>query len=206
MPAETTAPAPLPPQALALPFTAKDARREQLQKDLEEATSRLKRVRQYRFALYGEIRRCLSVLGDSAGELVGEERFEELKRDADRLAPDPVPLEGPDPEEMGSDPALAWMEPDPPGEALESARSLPPPPSSEETGRAARTLRECLEYLEAAERYTPEFHLAILDAEERLRAYDEANPPAGAADSRGPGAPVTAGSSTQPSPADPPGT
>lgn len=174
MPVETTSPAPMPPASLALPFTSRDARREELQRDLDEARARLRRVREYRFVLYGEVRRCLSVLGELAVELVGEERYHELKRDAEILAPEPQGVEVSELDEGSSDPALAWMEPDSPLETADVSPSLPSPPSSEETSRAARTLRECLEYLEAADRSTPEFHLAILQAEDRLKAYDAA--------------------------------
>jgi hypothetical protein len=174
---ETTSPAPMPPSSLALPFSSKDARREELQRELDEARARLKRVREYRFVLYGEIRRSLAVLGNLAVELVGEDRYQELKHDAEVLAPEPSSADLVEMEESGTDPALAWMEPEAPLETAEATPSLPPPPGAEETSRAARTLRECLEYLEAADRATPEFHLAILQAEERLKAYDHSLAP-----------------------------
>ncbi|MDE1819339.1 MAG: hypothetical protein KGJ23_03345 [Euryarchaeota archaeon] len=173
MPADSTLPATAPPAPLALPFTARDARREQLQREYEEAVARLRRVRQYRFVIYGEVRRCLAVLGDQASELVGGERYEELKRESEMLSTDPVPIEGMEGEEPLTDPALAWMEPESLPEAVEGPPSLPPAPSSEETGHAARTLRECLEYLDAADRSIPEFHVAILQAEARLKELGE---------------------------------
>lgn len=175
MPAESSLPATTPPAPLALPFSVRDARREQLQHEYDEAVSRLRRVRQYRFVIYGEIRRCLAVLGDLAVDLVGEERYRELKQEADRLSPEPLAMESLEGEEASVDPALAWMEPEVPPEAIEGPPSLPPAPSSEETSHAARTLRECLEYLDAADRSTPEFHLAILQAEERMKEYERAN-------------------------------
>lgn len=194
MPAESTLPATTPPTSLALPFTARDARKEQLQREYDEAVARLRRVRQYRFVIYSEIRRSLAVLGDLAVELVGEERYEELKRETERLAPESPATEGEEGEESAIDPALAWMEPEGPSEMVEGPAALPPAPSSEETSHAARTLRECLEYLDAADRSTPDFHLAILQAEERMKEHERALR----------SVPATPDSTSVPSPTDPP--
>ena len=216
MPADSTLPATTRPSSLALPFTVRDARREQLQREYDEAVARLRRVRQYRFVIYSEIRRCLSVLGDLAVELVGEERYEELKRETERLSPDPPAPEAGEGDESATDPALAWMEPEGPVEMVEGPAALPPAPSSEETSHAARTLRECLEYLEAADRSTPEFHLAILQAEDRMKAYERVvrsvptnaetgtTTDAGAATGAGTGAGAATGPTPAQAPADPP--
>lgn len=190
MTAEITLPAASPPASLALPFTVRDARREQLQREYEEAVARLRRVRQYRFVIYGEIRRCLHVLGDLAIDLVGADRYEALKKESERLSPDPAAPEPGEADEPAVDPALAWMEPEPATDPAEALPSLPPAPTSEETSHAARTLRECLEYLDAADRSTPEFHLAILQAEERLMEHERSARPAPALTESSAGGPV----------------
>jgi hypothetical protein len=140
------------------------------QREYEEALTRLRRVRATRFLLFGQIRRCLDLLGDRAKETVGADRFRELRRQADALTVETAPPEGPDPDELGVDPALAWMEPEGENEVRDPTPALPPPPTADEADRAARTLRQCLRYLDEVDGSLPDLHLAILEAEDRLKA------------------------------------
>jgi hypothetical protein len=147
-----------------------EPRRRSALEEYEAAVTRLRRVRATRFLLFGQIRRCLDLLGDQARSLVGPERYRELRREADALTVEPDTADPRESEELAVDPALAWMEADLEPEVRSSPPSLPPPPSADEADRAGRTLRQCVRYLDEIERSIPDLHLAILESEARLKA------------------------------------
>lgn len=156
--------------ALPIAAEAREARRAELVRAHDEAVQRLSRFRESRLRLYGQVRRCLEILGERAAEVVPISRLTILRREADALAVDAGPLEIPE-EPEATDPAQAWMEPEAPAETPASEGTVPGP-SLDEIRRARVTLREAVSALDIAERATPDLHLAILDAEEKLRAFD----------------------------------
>ncbi len=170
MPGGSSAPVPSPTGPTPLPRDPMEPRRVVAQREYEEAVTRLRRMRATRFLLFGQIRRCLDLLGDLARETVGTERYRELRRQADALTVETALPEGPDPEELGVDPALAWMEAEGESDLRDDTPALPPPPTADEADRAGRTLRQCLRYLDEVDGSLPDLHLAILEAEDRLKA------------------------------------
>ncbi len=170
MPGGSSAPVPPPTGPAPVPRDPMEPRRAVARREYEEAVTRLRRVRATRFLLFGQIRRCLDLLGDQARQTMGVERYRELRRQADALTVEIALPERPDPEELGVDPALAWMEAEGETEVRDPTPALPPPPTADEADRAGRTLRQCLRYLDEVEGSLPDLHLAILEAEDRLKA------------------------------------
>lgn len=148
----------------------REARRAELVRVHEEAVHRLARYRESRLRLYSQVHRTLQILGDRAVEVVPADRLARLRRESEALAVDSGPLELPE-EPEASDPAQAWMEPEAPVEAP-AAEGPVATPSFDEIRRARITLHEAVSALDTSERATPELHLAILESEERLRAFD----------------------------------
>ena len=149
----------------------------ELLRQYREAVARLENYRGTRLLVMDQVRRCLAILGDEAGQVVGPERFRSLRTETEALsleAPSDTPEA--DPSDNG-DPATAWMDAEIPSEMAEAIlETTPTPASPEERRRAREALRDLVRALDEADARTPDLHLAIVRAERKLRAFEQGQP------------------------------